>query len=99
MRDEFDENIRNRGKEGAEWAERIPLLITEYEKKWGLRVKPPFTLTWNYVAPATRTDGSEVVLKIGFPADKEFRTEIAALKIFGGDGMARILEEDVDNHV
>lgn len=47
--------------------------------------------------PAKKEDGTPVVLKIGFPGDKEFRTEIEALKIFDGRGIVKLLEYDLDN--
>lgn len=99
MNNEFEQNLKNRGEEGALWLKNIPEIIASCEKKWELKVLPPFALTWNYVAPATRSDGTNVVLKIGFPTDKEFKTEIAALEVFNGEGIEKLLEEDKENSV
>ena len=73
---------------------------------WGIALQPPFPLSYNYVAPATRSDGSEVVLKVGIPArhlafapethysNHELRTEIEALRLYDGRAAVRLLEAD-----
>src|SRR5258706_5436677 len=59
-----------------------------------LRVQAPFpNLTYNFVAPAQRADGRLAVLKLGLP-NKETNTEIEALRLYDGQGMARLLESD-----
>lgn len=97
MNSEFEQNVKNRGEAGALWLKKIPEIIVVCEKKWGLQVNPPFDLTWNYVAPVIRADGNSAVLKIGFPLDEEFKTEIAALKLFNGEGIEKLYEEDREN--
>lgn len=62
-------------------------------------MSPPYSLSYNYVAPAVRSDGSDIVLKIGFPGDREFKTEIDALTIFNGDGAVKLLEADREKAV
>ena len=47
------------------------------------------------MVPALREDGAPAVLKLSFPGDKEFATEAAALRIFGGRGICRLLELDL----
>ena len=98
MRNRFKEHALNSyGQEGLVWVTRIPQIIAATKQHWNLTVSPPFELSYNYVAPVTRADGQEVVLKIGFPKDPEFQTEITALKVFNGDGITRLLEEDTEN--
>lgn len=92
MDDHFEANALSWGDGGKEWLESIPSLIKEHEEKWSIQVLPPFNLSYNYVAPVRRADGSDAVLKIGFPDDKEFKTEIEALKIFEGHGCEQLLE-------
>jgi len=59
-------------------------------------VAPPFpSLSYNYVAPAVRADGTEVVLKLGVP-NPELVTEIEALRLFDGRGIVRLLEADTE---
>ena len=99
MNDEFTKNAQSWGEEGERWLASIPSIIQEFEKKWSLKVGPPYPLSYNYVAPATRSDGTDVVLKIGFPGDREFKTEIEALTIFNGDGAVRLFEADKENAV
>jgi len=99
MNDEFVQIAKNRGKDGLKWLEDIPKIITQYEKKWSIKVFSPFKLSYNYVAPAEKLDGTQVVIKIGFPKDREFQTEIDALSVFNGDGIEKILEADKENWV
>lgn len=82
------------GEEGTEWLHRLPDLIASLERQWSLTVMPPFTpLTYNYVAPAVRADGIDVVLKVGFPSG-EFFSEMEALRLYDGHGIVQLLEAD-----
>lgn len=94
MNDDFIQHAINNGKDGSEWLKNIPTIIATCEKQWNIQVSSPFNLNYNYVAPAKRHNGSDVVLKIGFPKDKEFQTEIEALKVFDGNAIEKILEVD-----
>lgn len=96
MSSDFIKHAKTYGQDGELWLKNIPQRISEYEKIWSLTVLPPFTLTYNYVAPAIRTDGSNVVIKMGFPKEKEFQTEINALEVFNGEGIEKLLEADRD---
>jgi streptomycin 6-kinase len=83
------------GEKGRDWLASLPELISRCAECWSLTVMPPFeALSFNYVAPALREDGTPVVLKLGVP-HPELETEIEALKIFDGDGIARLLESDL----
>lgn len=87
------------GEEGAEWIAALPALLTEYARRWGLRPLPPFpSLTYNYVTPVTRADGTPAVLKAGVPGD-EFVAGIEFLRICEGAGAVRLLEGDADRCV
>jgi streptomycin 6-kinase len=94
MNQHFKNNALTWGKQGADWLARIPAIISECEQKWDIRVQEPFALSYNYVAPAELSDGSLAVLKIGFPGDKEFKTEIDALELFNGEGVCKLLKAD-----
>jgi streptomycin 6-kinase len=83
------------GDEGAAWLNELPALIAELERRWSLTVLPPYALSYNYVAPAVRADGTPVVLKVRFPGDGPL-TEIAALRLYDGHGMVKLLEADPD---
>ncbi len=87
-------NLNARGQAGAEWLERLPQMIAACAKQWDLRVGPPFEpLSINYVAPASRRDGTPAVLKLSF-VDPEFIYEMGALAVYDGQACARLLEAD-----
>lgn len=99
MNEEFVQHALSNGEAGELWLQSIPTLITTYEKQWSLQVLPPFPLNYNYVAPCICADGSQAVLKIGFPQDREFQTEIEALSVFQGEGIVKLLQADRANGV
>ena len=80
-------------QDGPAFLARLPELIREYEARWEIRALPPFPLSYNYVAPAVTLDGRDVVLKLGVP-DPEFTCEIEALRLYAGDGAARLLKAE-----
>jgi len=87
------------GSDGAAWLQSLPGLITHCEQRWSLRVLPPFPgLSYNFVAPALRADGTQVILKLGVP-NPELLTEIDALRLFDGRGAAHLLESDAERGV
>jgi streptomycin 6-kinase len=99
MNEEFVQHALSNGEEGALWLQRIPEIIAACETKWSLKVFPPFPLTYNYVAPCLCSDGTQAVLKIGFPRDREFQTEGEALAVFQGKGVEKLLQADKDHAV
>ena len=99
MNEEFVQHALSNGEEGALWLQRIPEIIAACEIKWSLKVFPPFPLTYNYVAPCLCSDGTQAVLKIGFPRDREFQTEGEALAVFQGKGIEKLLQADKDHAV
>jgi streptomycin 6-kinase len=95
MNDKFVNNVVSMlGDEGRKWLDEIPSIIAQYEEQWELKVLPPYKLTYNYVAPAERADGSNAVLKIGIPGDEGVLTEMRALRFFNGDGAVKLYETD-----
>jgi streptomycin 6-kinase len=82
------------GARGDAWLSRLPTLLDEFKHRWHLTLLPPFPdLSFNYVIPGLRDDGSEAVLKLGVPTD-ELTSEVEALKAFGGRGAVCLLEAD-----
>lgn len=80
------------GEVGAEWLRNLSALLTDCAARWSLTLEPPFIpLTYNYVAPAIRADGTPVVLKVGVPCDG-LTSEIEALRLFNGQGAVRLLD-------
>jgi streptomycin 6-kinase len=86
------------GEEGRNWLSRLPSLLDDAARRWGLTtIQPVGNLSYNYVAFARR-GSEEVVLKIGVP-NLEFISEMTALRIFNGDGAVRLLEADAQNYM
>jgi streptomycin 6-kinase len=83
------------GPEGSAWLARLPELISVYSARWSVALEGPLPggggAAW--VGAGTLVDGSEVVLKIGWP-HKEAATEAAGLRFFAGRGAARLLQAD-----
>jgi len=94
--DEFTARVTESwGQDGLDWLVRLPGIIAKYEGLWSLKVMQPFTLFYNYVAPAVRADGSAVVLKLGVPG-KYIVSEVEALQAYDGAACVRVLETDID---
>jgi len=89
------------GEEGQVWLDSLPELLTEFSERWQLTLAKPYpNLSYNFVVPGERRDGSEVVLKLGVPSSKsESGAEAAALHHFGGRGAVQLLEKDMDRGV
>ena len=82
------------GQAGAAWLERLPALLAEAAARWSLTVLPPFpVLSYNYVAPVIGPGGAALVLKAGVP-HRELSNEIAALEVFAGRGISRLVAAD-----
>ena len=70
------EMIALHGPTGRAWIERLPTLLAACEQRWGLSIGPPFAqLSYHYVAPAVREDGTGVVVKVCSPTG-EFEQEV-----------------------
>ncbi len=103
--EEFMSTIRNVHKEdGEKFLAVLPALIEEVSQRWRLSdVQPVPNLSFNFVAFAKRPStapqnarGSaqdEVILKLGIPKP-ELTSEMAALKLFNGEGACQLLEHD-----
>jgi len=85
------------GEEGRAWIERLPVILAACEQRWGLTIGLPFDLSFNYVAPALRSDGTPVVVKACLPDGES--TQVEALRLFDGHGMVRLLEYDKGDEV
>jgi len=86
------------GDDGERWLEDLPRLLEKYAQAWSLSVGSPFDLSYNYVAPATRADGTMTVLKLGCP-DPGSSTEAEALTLFAGNGVCTLLEYAASDRV
>jgi len=92
-------NISLYGQGGVAWLQRLPSILAECEERWALKVGPPFpNLSYNYAAPAIRSDGTLAVIKLCYP-NREFRTEAEALRLYNGEGAARLHEVELEQGV
>lgn len=91
---DFPPEFIRRNEDAPAWLRSLPALLARLAARWSLTLAPPFpSIAINYVAPATRADGTPCVLKVSrYIGDTG--NEIAALHLWGGDGAARLLESD-----
>lgn len=100
---ESNDNIRDLpssfiriSEEAPSWLNALPYRVARLTAKWSITLDTHFPdIRINYVAPATRADGTPCVLKVSRFVD-ETKYEIAALRLWNGDGAARLLEADPD---
>jgi streptomycin 6-kinase len=81
------------GDSGRNFLADLPQLLTTAEKRWNLKPGEPFQLSYNYVCPVIRSDGTDAVLKIGVP-NRELTSEINTLRVYNGQGACRLFEAD-----
>lgn len=94
--DKFVNTMKSIHKEKAkEWLKNFDNMIADYEARWELNIQEPFDLSFNFVAPAVRNNGQEVVLKVVL-SRKEFLAELEAIKLMNGKGMVELLEYDLN---
>src|SRR5713101_9176579 len=98
-----DDFIRNastlHGEEGLVWIDQLPAILANCEQRWRLSFAPPFAYqsnAYHYIAPAIRSDGTAVVVKIHAPTN-EFTQEAEALRLFDGHGMVRLLDYNIND--
>jgi streptomycin 6-kinase len=74
----------------------LPELVDRFARRWSLAIDPPFPgIEYNFVAPATRADGSRCVFKLCRDIE-DTRDEIAALRLWEGAGAVRLLDARPD---
>lgn len=108
--DSFLSTIRSAFQEdGEKYLAILPALVDEFSVRWGLTdIQPVPNLSFNFVAFAKRVSvrptntgystSRDVILKIGVP-HRELKSEIAALKLFNGNGACQLLESDEERGV
>ncbi len=84
--------VQTFGERGATFLQELPERLDYFAQRWQLTLDAHFpNLSFNYVAPARRSDGSEAVLKLGVPHRESF-SEHAALAFFNGVGCVQLLD-------
>ncbi|MFI6297952.1 aminoglycoside phosphotransferase family protein [Nonomuraea sp. NPDC050790] len=83
------------GEEGGPtWIAGLPALAERYLEEWGLRPDgDPMHGYVSLVLPVTRADGVPAALKLQ-PVNEENAGEAMGLKVWDGDAMVRLLDED-----
>ena len=90
----IENRTQTNGSAGTAWVHDLPQLVTSLAESWSLNVESHFAnLSYNYVARVVRADGSPAVLKVCYP-DNDFAHEEQALRVFDGEGCARLLQSD-----
>ncbi len=81
--------------EGNVWLVALAGVIREMSDRWSLTLGAPIEdeVTGSWVAPATMSNGDQVIFKIGMP-HLEGEQEIAALRLLDGDPTVRLLDAD-----
>ena len=95
---EFISNVQNVYLEdGRAYLEALPDLIADASARWALTdVQSVSNLSYNFVAFANRGN-HQVVLKIGLP-NRESKSEMAALRLFNGEGACRLLDHNEEKY-
>jgi streptomycin 6-kinase len=76
------------------WLAALPERVDELAQRWSLRLDAHFPhIRLNFVAPATRADGTRCVFKLSRHVG-ETRNEIAALRLWQGHAAAGLLDAD-----
>jgi streptomycin 6-kinase len=86
--------VDNWGDTGRDWLAELPALVEAAARRWGLTVGEPYPLSFNWVAPVRRADGTPAVLKLGVPSAGHLALEAGALSFFGGRGAVALLDRD-----
>ncbi len=80
----------------AGWLDELPRIVAELSNRWSLTLGPPFDgedVSCAWVSPATMSDGSPAVLKLGMP-HFEGEHEIEGLRLLDGNPTVRLIEAD-----
>jgi streptomycin 6-kinase len=80
---------------GIAWLASLPALIEEVARDWELSLGPAYPLSFHWVAPVTRADGTPAVLKLGVPSSGHHADQAEALRVFDGHGSVRLLAADL----
>jgi streptomycin 6-kinase len=81
---------------GRQWRANLPHAVANLIEAWSLTIEAPYPgLSYNYVAPVRRADGTPAVLKLWFPDEERgFEREAEALGIYDGASAIRLLRID-----
>ena len=83
------------GDVARHWLQALPATLERFRQEWDIvEIEPYFPyIGFAWVAPCVLRDGTNAVLKLAIP-DKEFANEIVAMRLYAGNGAARLLAAD-----
>jgi streptomycin 6-kinase len=89
-----------RDPKDRDWLARIPKTLAACAARFDLVIHPPMTesyavMSFNYITPATRSDGVEVVMKLCYDHGS-FLTERDGLRLCSPDGSVALIDDDED---
>jgi streptomycin 6-kinase len=82
------------GDPGRQWLRELPALQAGLLRDWELTAGEPYLLSFNWVVPVRRADGSAAVLKLGVAQSGHLTSEATALTCFAGRGAVEVLAYD-----
>jgi streptomycin 6-kinase len=86
--------VADAGLTHSVWLERVPDLVAHCADEWGLQLGEPYRAgAAGHAVRAELPDGTEAVLKVGFP-HRESEHEADALALWNGAGAVRLLAQD-----
>ncbi|MGW3009440.1 aminoglycoside phosphotransferase family protein [Streptomyces sp. NPDC001219] len=89
---------RFNGTAGREFIAALPKRAEEFLDRWGLKLTGPSMCGMAaLVLPVERADGTPAALKMQL-LDEESEGEPVALRVWGGDGVVRLLDHDADTN-
>ncbi|WP_411135765.1 aminoglycoside phosphotransferase family protein [Streptomyces sp. C10] len=89
---------RFNGAAGRDFIAALPERAAEFLDRWGLKLTGPSLNGMSaLVLPVERADGTPAALKMQL-LDEESEGEPVALRVWGGDGVVRLLDHDADTN-
>ncbi|MEU0095910.1 aminoglycoside phosphotransferase family protein [Kribbella sp. NPDC006257] len=82
------------GEDAQPWLDALPKQVTAYLEQWALKQDgEPLYGAASLVLPVVRQDGTQAMLKLQ-SVNEENAGEAQALRVWNGDGVVRVLEDD-----
>src|SRR5215217_4403450 len=79
--------------EGRQWLDRLPRLVADQCRRWGLELDGPVRHGSNALVVPVRGGAEELVLRMSPPGD-DVGQEASALQFWNGQGTVRLIQVD-----
>ncbi|WP_245210583.1 aminoglycoside phosphotransferase family protein [Priestia aryabhattai] len=83
---------------GQKWLTDFPQLIRYCQQRWRINIHSHFPLSYHFVAPARKADGSELVVKF-FVEPSELLHEQETLTALAGENTVKIVDSDAEKGI